>query len=56
MGASASSIRFSVLSLVFSAAEYCVPAWLNSLHVNIIDAQLNNAREIAGVIKSTPVE
>lgn len=56
-GASASTLRSSALGLVFSAAEYCAPAWLNSPHAHKIDTQLNNAmRLIAGVIKSTPTE
>ncbi|XP_039291190.1 uncharacterized protein LOC111047100 [Nilaparvata lugens] len=56
-GASASTLRSTALSLVFSAAEYCAPVWLNSPHTHRIDAQLNNTMGmISGVIKSTPTE
>lgn len=56
-GTSASTLRLSALGLVYSAAEYCAPVWLNSAHVKKIDAQLNNTmRMIAGVIKSTPTQ
>jgi hypothetical protein len=42
-------------ALVYSVAEYCAPIWLNGVHVNKVDFQLNNAmRFITGTIKSTP--
>lgn len=56
-GASASTLRSSALGLVFSTAEYCSSAWLNSPHIHKVDVQLNNTmRMIAGVIKSTPTQ
>lgn len=56
-GSTASTLRCSALGLVYSAAEYCSPVWLNSVHTKIIDTQLNVAmRLISGTIKSTPVE
>lgn len=55
-GASADTLRTSALSLVFSAAEYCAPVWLNSPHVNKIDTQLNTTmRIISGCIRTTPL-
>jgi hypothetical protein len=42
--ASAETLRTASLALVYSTAEYCAPppVWLNSLHTNKIDIQLNN--------------
>jgi exonuclease III len=55
-GASAHTLRCSMLSLVYSVAEYCAPVWINSPYTNKIDAQLNIAmRMVTGCIKSTPV-
>jgi len=55
-GGRAQTIRTAALSLVFSAAEYCSPMWLNSSHCHKIDVQLNRAmRIISGCIKSTPI-
>lgn len=33
-------LQMSALSLVYSAAEYCAPMWLNSPYTSRIDAQL----------------
>lgn len=55
-GANGNTLRTAVLSLVYSAAEYCTPAWYNSIHVNKVDTQLNIAmRTITGSVGSTPV-
>lgn len=55
-GAKVGVLRTSALSLVYSAAEYCAPIWLNSSHCYLIDTQLNHTmRIISGTIKSTPV-
>ncbi|KAJ2950833.1 hypothetical protein O0L34_g9105 [Tuta absoluta] len=54
-GATASSLRTTALSLVYSTAEYCAPVWKNSAHVSEIDTQLNHTmRLITGCLKSTP--
>lgn len=54
-GASATVLRSSAISLVYSAAEYGAPVWLNSCHVSKLDTQLNSTmRTITGCIKSTP--
>lgn len=55
-GASASTLRTSALSLVYSAAEYCAPVWMNSAHTKKVDTQLNIAmRTVSGCIKTTPI-
>lgn len=54
-GATAETLRTSALGLVYSAAEYGAPIWLNSRHVHKLDTELNNTmRTISGCIKSTP--
>ncbi len=54
-GADATTLRTTALALVFSVAEYCCPVWINSAHVQKIDAQLNlSMRIVTGTIKSTP--
>jgi len=51
------TLRTSALALVYSAAEYASPVWLNSSHCNEIDVQLNHSmRIISGTVKSTPIE
>lgn len=53
-GANAQVLRTSALSLVYSAAEYCAPVWLNSSHVGKIDVQLNRVmRAISGTLMAT---
>ncbi|XP_023213644.1 uncharacterized protein LOC111616470 [Centruroides sculpturatus] len=55
-GSSPSTLRISALGLVFSAAEYCAPVWMNSTHIKKLDAQLNaTLRIITGTLKSTPI-
>lgn len=54
-GTSASVLRTSALSLVYSTAEYCSSVWLNSAHTRTIDTVLNQTmRIISGTIRSTP--
>lgn len=55
-GATASTLRIAAIGLVYSAAEYCSPIWMNSAHVSKIDTQLNNTmRLITGTLRSTPI-
>ena len=55
-GASVKTLRISTQALVFSAAEYCAPAWSRSPHVRKVDVAINNAlRIITGCLKPTPV-
>ncbi|KAL4096724.1 hypothetical protein QTP88_021619 [Uroleucon formosanum] len=56
-GASTETLRTSALALVYSAAEYAAPVWLNSAHCSKIDVQLNSTmRVITGVVKTTPTQ
>ena len=53
-GASFDVLQTSALSLCYSAAEYCAPAWSASSHVPQLDAALNDSmRLITGCIRST---
>ena len=42
-GAGATTLRIAILSLVYSAAEYCAPVWCHSAHTRLIDSVLNDA-------------
>ena len=42
-GAGAKKLRIAILSLVYSAAEYCAPVWCRSAHTRLIDGVLNDA-------------
>lgn len=54
-GADADVMRTSSLALVYSAAEYGAPVWLNSHHTKILDTKLNcTLRMVTGTIRSTP--
>ncbi|KAL4153873.1 hypothetical protein QTP88_001706 [Uroleucon formosanum] len=56
-GCSAGTLRTSVLSLVYSVAEYYAPVWTRSAHCNKIDVQLNAAmRIVTGTVRSTPTQ
>lgn len=56
-GSTATALRCSALGLVYSAAEYCAPVWLNSSYTRLIDVQLNTTmRLISGTLKSTPTQ
>ena len=56
-GSTAATLRCSALGLVYSAAEYCAPVWLNSTYTRLIDVQLNTTmRLISGTLKSTPTQ
>lgn len=39
--AKAETLIICATALVFSAAEYCAPVWVNSCHIRNIGAQLN---------------
>lgn len=50
------TLQVTTLSLVYSAAEYCVPVWLNSPYTSRIEAQLHESMHIvSGMIQSTPI-
>jgi hypothetical protein len=51
-GSRAHTLRTACRALVYSAIEFCAPFWLNSVHVNKVDVQLNNVmRLITGTVK-----
>lgn len=53
----ANVLRISILSLVYSVAEYCVPVWERSVHAKKIDTQLNNTlRTIVGCVRVTNLQ
>jgi len=54
-GASTNTLRSPVLTLCYSAAEYCAPVWSRSAHTSQVDVQLNSTmRLISGTLRSTP--
>jgi len=56
-GCKANTLRTSAMALVYSAAEYCAPAWTRSTHSKNIDTQLNRTmRIISGTVKSTQIQ
>ena len=56
-GAGAKTLNISVLSLVYSTAEYCAPVWCHNMHTRLIDSILNNVlRIVTGCLRPTPTE
>ena len=56
-GADAKTLRVAALSLVYSTAEYCAPAWCRSAHTRLIDSVLNDAlRIVTGCLRPTPTD
>ena len=54
---SAGSKTLATLSLVYSTAEYCAPAWCRSAHTCFIDIILNSAlRIVTGCLGPTPTD
>ena len=45
-GAGAKTLLTAALSLIYSTAEYCAPAWCCSAHSRLIDSVLNDALHI----------
>ena len=53
-GAGAKTLRTAALSLIYSTAEYCAPAWCCSAHTRLIDSVLNYAlRIVTGCLRPT---
>ena len=49
-------LRTSVIALVYSVAEYCVPMWGRCAHFQHIDTQLNIAmRTVSGALRPTNI-
>ncbi len=54
-GATTKTLRISTEALVFTAAEYCAPAWCRSPHVKKLDTALNDALcTVSGCLRATP--
>ena len=57
MGAGAKILCTAVLSLIYSTAEYCPPAWCCSAHTHLIDSVLNDAlRIVTGCLRPAPTD
>ena len=55
--AGAKTLRIATLSLVYSTAEYCAPAWCRSAHTRFIDSVSNDAlRIVTGCLRPTPTD
>ena len=55
--AGAKTLRTVALSLIYSTAEYCAPAWCPSAHTCLIDSVLNDAlRIVTGCLRPTPTD
>ena len=51
----ATTLRTAALSLIYSTAECCAPAWYCSAHTRLIDSVLNEAlRIVTECLRSTP--
>ena len=56
-GAGAKTLRTAALSLIYSTADYCAPAWCRSAHTHLIDSVLNDALPIVtGCLRPTPTD
>ena len=56
-GAGAKTLRTAALSLIYSTAEYCAPAWCRSAHTRLIDSVLNDAlRIVTEFLRPTPTD
>ena len=57
MGHWCQNIAHSCLTLIYSTAEYCAPAWCRSVHTHFIDSVLNDALHIVtGCLCPTPTD
>ena len=55
--ADAKTLRAAALSLIYSTAEYCAPAWCGSAHILLIDSALNDALcIITGCLRPIPTD
>ena len=56
-GAGAKTLCIATLSLVYSTAEYCAPAWCYSAHTRLIDSVLNDTLHmVTGFLHPTPID
>ena len=57
MGRWCQDIAHSCLSLIYSTAVYCAPAWCRSAHTHLIDSVLNDAlRIVTAYLRPTPTD
>ena len=51
------TLRTATMALVYSAAEYCAPAWCRSAHTRLIDKPIKDAlRIVTGCLRPTPTD
>ena len=56
-GASAKTLRTATLSVIYSTAEFCAPAWCHSAHIRLIDGVLNDVlRNVTRCLRSNPTD
>ena len=56
-GAGAKTLRRAALSLIYSTAKYCTPAWCRSAHTRLIYSVLNDTLLIVtGCLRPTPTD
>ena len=56
-GAGAKTLRRTALSLIYSTAKYCTPAWCRSAHTRLIYSVLNDTLLIVtGCLRPTPTD
>ena len=56
-GAAAKTLCTAALSLIYSTAEHCAPAWCRSVHTRLIDSVLNDPLCIStGCLGPTPID
>ena len=54
-GAGAKTLRTAALSLIYSTAQCCAPAWCRSAHTRLINNVLNDSsRIVTGCLRPTP--
>lgn len=56
-GCSAKTLKISSQAMVISTSDFCSPVWMNSVHTNKVDTQINRAlRIVSGAVDPTEVE
>ena len=56
-GAGPKTLHTAALSLIYSTAKYCAPAWCCSAHTRLIDSVLNDAlRIVTRRLRPTPTD
>ena len=56
-GVGAKTLNTAALSLIYSTAEYCAPAWGRGAHTSLIDSALKDPmRIVTGCLRLTPTD